>query len=100
MLKLIEDKVLTELKAKEILNKFVPKSFSPIEMSKDISKISNANEIEKICNQVIKENPKAVQDYKSGKQESINFLVGQVMKISNKRANFKTATDILKKQLK
>jgi len=100
LLKLVEGKTITELKAKEILNKFIPKSFSPKEHAKKHAKISSKKDIEKICKQVIKENPKAVQDYKSGKQESLNFLIGQVMKISDKRADFKTAREILQGILK
>ncbi len=95
LLKLIENKEITELKAKEILNNFIPKSFSP---KKDLSKhtkISEKKEIGKICERVIKENKKAVQDYKSGKTWALNFLIGQVMKISNKRANH----EIVKKRL-
>jgi len=100
LLKLIEKKSITKLKAKEILNKFIPKSFSPKKQAEKHSKISEKSEIEKVCNQIIKENPKAVQDYKSGKKESLNFLIGQVMKKTNKRADFKTSKDILEKKLK
>jgi aspartyl-tRNA(Asn)/glutamyl-tRNA(Gln) amidotransferase subunit B len=99
LLKLVESKKITELKAKEILNKFIPKSFSPIKEAKKHAKISSKKDIETICRQIIKENPKAIQDYKSGRQESLNFLIGQVMKASNKRADFKTAREILEKEL-
>ena len=100
LLNLVENKKITELKAKEILNKFIPKSFSPKHEMKKYSKISSEKEIEKLCRKVIKENPKAVQDYKQGKQESLNFLLGKVMKISKKRADSKTAREILEKSLK
>ena len=115
LLKLIESRTITELKAKEILNKFIPKSFSVKEVTpkslplnlkinkpkiiiEEIGIISKS-ETEKICKQIIKENSKAVEDYKEGKQEALNFLVGQVMKLSNKRADYKTAREILVKEL-
>ncbi|MFZ5955228.1 MAG: Asp-tRNA(Asn)/Glu-tRNA(Gln) amidotransferase subunit GatB [Nanoarchaeota archaeon] len=88
---------LTELKAKQIMNEFIPKSFS-IKEKKDISKISSV-EIEKICREVINKNQRAVEDFKFGKQESLNFLVGQVMNLSNRRADFKTAKNYLEKIL-
>ncbi len=100
LLKMIEENVITSLKAKEILNKFVPKSFSP---KKEISKhtiIDSEGEIEKIVSRIIKENSKAVSDYKNGKQESLNFLIGQVMNLSNKRADYQTARKILLRKLK
>jgi aspartyl-tRNA(Asn)/glutamyl-tRNA(Gln) amidotransferase subunit B len=97
LLKLVESKKITELKAKEILNKFIPKSFSPKKEIKEHTKISSSKEIEEFVKRVIKENRKAVEDYKSGKKESLNFLLGQIMKISNKRADYKTAKEILEK---
>ena len=40
-----------------------------------------------------------IADYKSGKAEALHFLVGQVMRLSNKRADFKTALAVLKQEL-
>jgi len=100
LLKLVEEKKLTELKAQEILRKFIPKSFSPKSEIKKHSTISNNKEIENFIKQVIKENEKAVKDYKGGKKESINFLVGQIMRLSNKRADFKTVREVLIRHLK
>jgi aspartyl-tRNA(Asn)/glutamyl-tRNA(Gln) amidotransferase subunit B len=94
LLNLIENKTITELKAKDILRKFIPESFSPKKQAQENKQISR-QEIQKICQNVIKDNEGAVTDYKSGKKESINFLIGQVMKISNKRADFKFAKEIL-----
>ena len=98
LLNLIDKGKLTELKAKDILRGWKEKSTSP--KSKEHSQISDSKEIEKIVDKVIKENKKAVDDFKSGNKNSLNFLVGQVMRLSNKRADFKTAKDILEKKLK
>lgn len=100
LLELIEDKKITELKAKEILRSWVPSSSSPKKQIKTQKTISSKKEIENICKEVVKENSKAVEDYKSGKKESLNFLVGKVMQKSNKRADFKTAKEILEEMLK
>ncbi|MFA4953266.1 MAG: Asp-tRNA(Asn)/Glu-tRNA(Gln) amidotransferase subunit GatB [Candidatus Pacearchaeota archaeon] len=99
LLEMIEKKILTELKAKEILRSWKEKSSSPKNLAKQHSQISDKTEIEKLAKKVIKENSKAVQDYKAGKKESLNFLVGQVMKLSNKRADYKTAKEILENLL-
>lgn len=100
LLKLIEEKKITELKAKEILNKFVPESFSPIHDVKEQQTISSKKELEEIASKIIKENSKAVEDYKIGKKESLNFLIGQVMKQSQRRADYKISKEILEKLLK
>jgi len=100
LLRLIEKNSITELKAKEILRSWKEKSFSPIKEAKKHFQISDRKEIEKLAKKVMKENPKAVEDYKKGGAKAMNFLIGQVMKLSNKRADFKTAREILEKIIK
>ncbi len=100
LLKLVENKSITPLKAKEILNKFVPKSFSPLQEAKTQSKITNEKELEEFCKQAIKNNPKATQDFKGGQQNSLNFLIGDIMKQSSKRADYNLTRKILEKLLK
>ena len=80
------------------MNDFIPKSFS-ISKKKDLGKVADS-EVTKFAKQTIKENEKAVEDYKSGKKETINFLIGQVMKLSNRRADFNTAKKELETLLK
>ena len=100
LLNLLEKKQITELKAKDILRTWIPKSSSPNQEAKKYSKISSEDEIKKVCKKILGENPKAVHDYKQGKQASLNFLVGKVMQATNKRADFRTAKDLLEKLLR
>lgn len=60
---------------------------------------SDEGEIAKIVAKVLAENPKAAEDVKSGEMKAIGFLVGQVMKHSQGRANPGLATELIKKQL-
>jgi aspartyl-tRNA(Asn)/glutamyl-tRNA(Gln) amidotransferase subunit B len=48
---------------------------------------SDLGAIESLCSEVIAANPKSVEDYKAGKMAAINFLKGQVMKLSKGKAN-------------
>tara|TARA_Y100000310_G_scaffold168635_1_gene168684 strand:- start:384 stop:1784 length:1401 start_codon:yes stop_codon:yes gene_type:complete len=98
LIKAVDKKHLTVLKAKQTMNKFIPKSFS-IKDKKDLNKISD-KDVETFCKQAIKKNPKAVADYKSGEKNALNFLIGNVMQLSNRRADFQTARKILEKLLK
>ena len=100
LLELVKNKTITETKAKEILNKFIPKSFSPLKEAKSSGRIDDKKEIENIVDKIIKNNNKAVQDFKSGQQSALNFLMGQIMKETKGRADYKTALDILKEKLK
>ncbi|VVB80101.1 Aspartyl/glutamyl-tRNA(Asn/Gln) amidotransferase subunit B [uncultured archaeon] len=85
---------ITVLKAKQIMNEFVPKSFSVKEkMAGSIGKLSE-EDTKKFVEQAISENKKVFEEYKSGKKESLNFLIGCVMKLSNRRADFAKVREI------
>jgi len=95
----IQEGKIIELKAKDILRKWVPVSISPTEDIKNSATISS-EEVEGYANEVMAENEKAVNDYKSGNVSVINFMIGQVMRKSNKRADFKFAKEVLERLLK
>lgn len=60
---------------------------------------SDEGEIAKIVSKVLEENPKAVDDLKNGEMKAIGFLVGQIMKHSQGRANPSLAQELIKKHL-
>jgi aspartyl-tRNA(Asn)/glutamyl-tRNA(Gln) amidotransferase subunit B len=64
-----------------------------------LAQISDSGEIEKAVMEAIKNNPKAVADYKAGKQQSVKFLMGQVMRTSGGRANPKLVMELLEEKL-
>lgn len=99
LIKFVESGKITVLKAKQIMNDFVPKSFSLKDHGKEISNIDESA-IRNFCEEVIFENQHIVSEYRSGKETSINFLIGQVMRKSERRADFKVVTQILKEMLK
>ncbi|MEM2956276.1 MAG: Asp-tRNA(Asn)/Glu-tRNA(Gln) amidotransferase subunit GatB [Candidatus Pacearchaeota archaeon] len=99
LLNLIEKKEITELAAKKMLNDFIPISFSPLTKLKKVSRIDSRSELKKICQKIIKKFPCAVEDYKNGQEKALFFLVGEVMKETDRRADSKITLEILKKLL-
>ena len=63
-------------------------------------KISDKKELESFVQKVIKENPKAVADFRAGEQKSFDFLMGKIMAATERRADFKIAREVLQKLLK
>jgi aspartyl-tRNA(Asn)/glutamyl-tRNA(Gln) amidotransferase subunit B len=49
--------------------------------------------------EIIRDNPKSVNDFKAGKNSALMFLVGQAMKKSQGKANPKIVQDMLKRRL-
>jgi len=96
LIKAIEDKKITELKAKDILRTWKNGSKSLDVKSQEA--ISDTKEIEVFVEKAIKQNEKAWQDYKSGNHQAINFIIGAVMKLSNKRADYQTVKKLIEKK--
>jgi len=99
LLKLVESKKITDNVASTILEKLIIKPFDVNEYIKKegLEAVSDVGELEKYCKEAIKENPKAVEDYKKGEAKAFNFLVGQVMRKSKGKASPKEVNEILKK---
>jgi aspartyl-tRNA(Asn)/glutamyl-tRNA(Gln) amidotransferase subunit B len=75
------------------------KAAADIVKEKGIQQLSDLCAIEVLCEQVIAANPKPVADFKAGNVISLNFLKGQVMKLSKGKANPQLAGEILERQL-
>ena len=73
---------------------------SHIIAEKNLGQMEDEGEVEKIIEKVIMDNAKSAEDYKSGKQNALQFLVGQVMKESKGKANPGKAMEMLKNKLK
>jgi len=76
------------------------KAAATIVEEKGMKQQSDPNAIISLCSEVILANPKSVEAYKSGKTSAINFLKGQVMKISNGKANPNLVSETLAKLLR
>ena len=67
--------------------------------AKGLKQISNSDEIAKVVDMVLIDNPQQVADFCKGKEKSFNSLVGQVMKATKGKANPTQVNEILKERL-
>jgi aspartyl-tRNA(Asn)/glutamyl-tRNA(Gln) amidotransferase subunit B len=67
---------------------------------KGLAQVSDTGAIEQFCDQAIAANPGPAADFKAGKAAALNFLKGQVMKLSKGKANPALAGEILERKLK
>ena len=65
-----------------------------------LAQVSDTGAIEKFCDEAIAANPGPAADFKAGKAAALNFLKGQVMKLSKGKANPALAGEILERKLK
>ncbi|WP_257381499.1 Asp-tRNA(Asn)/Glu-tRNA(Gln) amidotransferase subunit GatB [Snodgrassella alvi] len=64
-----------------------------------LKQMTDTGEIEKIIDEVLANNQKSVEEFKSGKEKAFNALVGQVMKASRGKANPQQVQSLLRSKL-
>ena len=98
----IDDQTISGKIGKSIFEEMCANGSSPDEIikSQGLEQISDDGAIEEIILTVINENPAQVEAYLAGKEKLFGFFVGQVMKLTEGKANPKTVNNILKDKLK
>jgi len=66
---------------------------------KGLKQITDTGAIEKVIDEVIAANPKQLEQYRAGQDKLFGFFVGQVMKVSQGKANPGQVNELLKKKL-
>ena len=89
LIKLINDKKITNNQGKEVFAKMLEEHLTPEEIVKkyEMEVIEDSGLIDSLVDEVISENAKAIEDYHNGRTNMLDYLVGQVMKKSRGKAN-------------
>ncbi|MBK5092148.1 MAG: Asp-tRNA(Asn)/Glu-tRNA(Gln) amidotransferase subunit GatB [Actinobacteria bacterium] len=98
---LVNQKVISGKMAKEVLREAFETGKGPqrIVDEKGLSQIADAHELEVVVDEVIAENPGAADDMRTGKEQALKFMMGQVMKKTRGKANPEVASRLLKQKL-
>ena len=101
LIRLVESGAVSGLNAKEVFEEMFRTGQSAEEIinQRGLSQISDTRQLEETVLDVINSNAQAVADYKAGKQQSLKFLMGQVMRATGSRANPKLVIELLEKKL-
>ncbi len=101
LLDLIDSKTISKNIAKSVLEESLSSGKTPSQIveEKGLKQITDTGEIEKVIDEVIKENPKPISQYLEGKKQVMGFLIGQIMKKTRGKANPKIASKILIEKL-
>jgi aspartyl-tRNA(Asn)/glutamyl-tRNA(Gln) amidotransferase subunit B len=101
LLAVIDSGTINARQGKEVFAEMLSsgKTAATIVEEKGLKQESDTGAIEALCQGAIDANPKAVEEYRAGKTASINFLKGQVMKLSQGKANPTIVGDILARLL-
>ena len=100
-LKLIDDNVINKTVAKEVFEAMFNDDIDPEKYvdEHELKMDNNTDDLKKIIEEVIANNPKAVADYQGGNQKAIGVLVGQTMKATQGKANPQMINQMLRELL-
>ena len=100
-LKLIDDNVINKTVAKEVFEAMFNDDIDPEKYvdEHELKMDNNTDDLKKIIEEVIANNPKAVADYQGGNQKAIGALVGQTMKATQGKANPQMINQMLRELL-
>ncbi len=101
LIKLTEDGSVNNTVAKEVFEKMYEENIDPAAYVEEngLKTVNDDGALEDVVKKVIESNPKVVDEYRSGKEKVLGFLIGQVMKELKGKANPAKAGEMLKKLL-
>ena len=103
LVSMIEEKKITGRIAKAVADEMLANGgLSPeqiVARNADYQPVGDLASIEPIIDQVLKENPQSIADFKSGRDRAFAYLVGQVMKLTRGKASPEVVNDLLHKKI-
>ncbi len=101
LIDLVEAKTINGTVAKEVFEKIFTDDIDPEKYVEEngLKTVNDSGALTKTIEEIVAANPKSVEDYKSGKEKAIGFLVGQTMKAMQGKADPGEVNRILKEIL-
>jgi len=101
MLALIDDGTISGKIAKDVFAEMFQTGDPPAEIvkKKGLEQIADSDQLAAIVDKAIADSPKAVDEFKKGKERALGFIVGQVMKATRGKANPKMVNELLRERL-
>ena len=101
LIQVIDEGKISKTAGKEVFAEMFDTNKSPdvIIEEKGLAQISSSDELEKLVDEVLKNNPQSIEDFKAGKKQAAGYLMGQVMKASKDQANPQIAKKMIDDKL-
>lgn len=101
LIKLVDNNTISSKQAKEVLYEALTESKIPTDIvtEKGLKQIGGEDEILKVVLEVLDEKPESIEQYKNGRTNIVDFLVGQVMKKTRGQANPAMARSMMIEQI-
>lgn len=101
MVRMIDEGKISGKMAKTLFEEMLQRGESPdrIVREKGLEQVTDLGNIEKAIDEVLAAHPQQVSDYRAGKEKVFGFLIGQIMKATQGKANPQMVNEILNRKL-
>ncbi|MGZ4856825.1 MAG: Asp-tRNA(Asn)/Glu-tRNA(Gln) amidotransferase subunit GatB [Methanobacteriaceae archaeon] len=101
LLKMLQDQNITTKAGQRIIEKMPHNSEMPSQIAEELGLVGLVEDdtVLQAVHQAIEENPEAVSDYYEGKKKAMNFLIGQVMRITRGKADPSKTHQLVEEEL-
>ena len=101
LIQMVEDEIISGKIAKQVFKIMSREGKEPTQIVEDrnLKQISTPDIIMPIINKIIAQNPRNVKKLKTGNKKLFGFFVGEVLKVTNGKANPKVVNRLIKKKL-
>ena len=101
LLKMLHDQKITTKAGQRIIEKMPHNSKMPSQIAEELGLIGLVEDdaVLQAVHQAIEENPEAVSDYYEGKKKAMNFLIGQVMRLTRGKADPSKTNQLVEQEL-
>jgi aspartyl-tRNA(Asn)/glutamyl-tRNA(Gln) amidotransferase subunit B len=101
LFKMLQDKKITTKAGQRIMEKLPKNSKMPTTIAEEMGLwgVVEEDEVLKAVKKAIENNPEAVEDYYNGQKKALNFLVGQVMKLTRGKADPSHTNQLMRDEL-
>jgi len=99
LITLVYQEKINSSAGQKILDEMYKKGGDPTDIMQEmgLEQMDNSEELEEIMKNIIKKNPAQVEEFKNGKEQLIQFFIGQAMAATKGKANPKKVIEIFKK---
>ena len=101
LISMLDSDAITGPAARQVFDRIVTSGEMPkaVVAELGLTQISDDDALTSVIQEIIAEHADAVENYRSGKESALKFLVGQVMRKTKGRANPQLATELLTKAI-
>jgi aspartyl-tRNA(Asn)/glutamyl-tRNA(Gln) amidotransferase subunit B len=101
LIQMIDEKKINGSVGKEVFEQIFEHDVDPEKYveEKGLLTVNDTGALKKVIEEIVQKNPQSVEDYRSGKEKAIGFLVGQTMKAMQGKADPAQINQILKELL-